>query len=86
MKKDFVKTSGNSCGLCKWHSQRMLRSGRDPIYEHFCGHPDAPLRANNLAESDSQILAGLLGRDLLEGVFIGKSCSTPGWCPVGAQD
>lgn len=86
MKEGFVKTSCSSCGLCKWHSQRMQRSGQHPIYEHFCGHPDAPLKANNLSKSDSQILADLLGRDLLDGVYIGKSSNTPGWCPVGAQD
>lgn len=84
MREGFVRStiSKNSCGLCKWHTQRMLRSGRDPIYEHFCQHNDAARTIdNNTPKSDLQILLNLEER----GVYIGKTSDTPSWCPIGEQ-
>jgi hypothetical protein len=28
-----------SCGLCKWHEQKMVYSGTNPVYDHFCSNP-----------------------------------------------
>jgi len=40
------------CTLCKWHGQRMAKSGLHPIYDHYCHH----VEAHDLAH-------GWIGRD-----------------------
>ena len=59
------------CGMCRHHSQSMQRSGRNPIYHHFCTHPNA-------GEGER---IGALRR----GHFIGESDHTPDWCPAGKE-
>ena len=64
-----ISASYRSCSGCKFHDRKMLMSGLDPVYEHFCKHPNV---------SDDGPLSDLLGRDRL----IGRSDHTPGWCPL----
>lgn len=60
--------SEQHCGLCRWHSQVMLKSGLDPVYEHRCVHPSHPPPAWYYD---------------LPGRYIGKSDITPlDWCPI----
>lgn len=56
-----------TCFGCKWHESRMRKSGRDPVYEHFCKHPaQAHMRVH-----------------LDPGAYIGTTDDTPlSWCPV----
>lgn len=58
------------CGLCQHHAQVMRKSGRDPIYEHFCTYPTpAPLLASK--------------GDVENAMYIGSEDVTPIWmCPV----
>lgn len=58
------------CSMCKYHSQRMMRSGRNPIYRHYCSHPD---------KKDDQNLKDYMYND--EGAFTGSRGIAPGWCP-----
>lgn len=32
--------SYESCSGCTFHKQKMIHSGRDPLYSHDCTHPD----------------------------------------------
>lgn len=70
----FTKTE-YSCGLCRYHKSHMQRSGRDPVYHHYCTHPDAEPKT---------CLVGIAALNSLEpdGRFIGRSELTPDWCPI----
>ena len=39
MEEGYYVNQYKSCGLCKWHQQKMIHSGRNPLYYHFCNHP-----------------------------------------------
>ena len=56
-----------TCAGCKYHSYRLRRSGRDPIYAHDCNHP--------LAEIKGGFLSGNLEPDIDDRLI------TPDWCP-----
>lgn len=62
-----LQLSETRCGLCQYHDQTMLRSGRHPIYEHFCTHPESGQSAYESRHN--------AGRE------IGRDDITPGWCP-----
>ena len=62
-----------SCGLCKWHRQTMVHSGRHPLYHHYCSHPDV---THDGFELVSPFVAEHDGR------FIGEGDRTPQWCPA----
>lgn len=34
------------CGGCKFHTRRMIHSGRNPLYYYYCGHPDNGMYRN----------------------------------------
>ena len=38
-REGYYQHTQKSCGLCKWHKQTMIHSGRNPLYHHFCNHP-----------------------------------------------
>ena len=54
------------CNGCDHHQQELFKSGREPVYWHYCNHA----RAN-----DELMLRGGRRR-------IGESSDTPEWCPV----
>lgn len=56
--------------MCKYHTQKMMRSGREPIYHHYCEHPD---KWNENFNSDFM--------ETNKGTFIGETSDTPHWCP-----
>lgn len=64
-----LQFSYQSCSGCKWHEQKMMKSGRDPEYWHYCQHPDTKFR--------DFIIQGEP-----DGCYIGKDDHTPPWCPV----
>jgi hypothetical protein len=55
-----------SCDGCKFHKREMLKSGRDPVYSHYCKNEEA--------------LCGL--KTTFGGRYIGDSDKVPSWCPV----
>lgn len=59
-----------SCMGCFHHDQRMIKSGLNPIYWHYCMHPSNP------PEMMGGNITGSAGR------LIGDSHVTPNWCPV----
>lgn len=60
-----------SCVLCKYHDQQMVRSGLNPVYRHYCTHPNAkPINEHPI------MLTYTPER------YIGQSSDTPQWCPV----
>lgn len=61
-----------SCFGCKWHGSTMLRSGLDPIYEHYCTHPTWKNDGRNVVWSVQAP----------KGRRIGRTDQTPTWCPV----
>lgn len=58
------------CNGCKYHSRRMIMSGRDPQYRHECEYP---------ADAKFGEYAGYLGHGSSE-------CVTPERCPVELYD
>jgi hypothetical protein len=65
-----VTRAWESCLGCTMHVQRMLKSGRDPEFEHFCKHP--------LVSTVNAAIVEVTGF----GNYIGESDDTPAWCPV----
>lgn len=63
-----IASQHQTCSLCKYHDQRMYKSGRNPEYDHYCKHLDSPRsRLAFWLESGT--------------AWIGKSDTTPKWCP-----
>lgn len=56
------------CGLCCYHDQRMIRSGMNPQYDHFCKHPD-------VLRQEPETMHRTHAR------HIGTHDRTPDWCP-----
>lgn len=74
MSKDYVGSkiytySERRCISCKYHHQRMFISGRNPIYHHYCEHPDI--------ESPSIIKTGRNFENMFGDRFIGEDAITP---------
>ncbi len=63
-----IASQHQTCGFCKYHDQRMQISGMNPVYDHYCKHPDSP-RSRLAFWHDSG------------SVWIGTSDHTPTWCP-----
>jgi hypothetical protein len=59
-----------SCLGCKWHSNELVLSGRNPIYDHFCSHSVA------IADDATYGIKNKRGRR------IGTDDTSPMWCPV----
>lgn len=57
-----------SCMGCRYHDQRMIKSGLHPLYWHYCLHPSNP---KMLMEGN---MFGEKGR------LIGSNHVTPMWC------
>ena len=59
----------NTCFNCEYLNRHMRRSGRDPIYENHCTHPD--------------IYSGTKRQLRAEGRYISQETPpiTPHWCP-----
>ena len=64
------------CGLCKYHFKRMFKSGRNPIYHHFCEHPGIDEKSVKQSKGLETI------NDLSSDRFIGETDITPDWCPI----
>lgn len=71
-----VTDSYLSCGLCRYHDQRLIHSGQRPLYWHYCTHPD------------SQPASSLRITIFLEerGRRIGENDRTPAWCPLKPEN
>lgn len=67
-----------SCLMCQYHRSRMIRSGRNQEYDHYCKHPTSVEWANEVAPLTigSPTKARLIRRG---------DARTPHWCPVAAQ-
>ena len=55
------------CRFCKYHQSNMVMSGRNPLYAHYCSHPDLP------DWSKSWVMKGWR--------MLGDDDYTPDWCP-----
>lgn len=64
------------CRSCQHHDNRLLKSGRNPIREHVCTHPN--FVGNN------QFMSSILGKT--NGKKIGNDSKTPRWCPFIATN
>lgn len=64
----IVTVSHESCLGCKWHEMIMWKSGRNPVYHHYCNHPDSKWEHKSFVDPRSS--------------WIGESNHTPAWCPV----
>ncbi len=36
-----IQTTSETCALCEFHRQRMVKSGANPEFVHSCQHPTA---------------------------------------------
>lgn len=61
------------CTGCLFERMLLRRSGTEPIYDHYCSHPQARLLAADFQQ-------GRDGPDI--GVHLGTTAQTPHWCPV----
>lgn len=79
MKKEGPTTNtftvtNTTCFDCKYHESNLMKSGKDPIYNHFCLHPES-------TETNENYTPLYLLLDDIKKVYIGKSSTTPEWCP-----
>lgn len=70
-----IKTEHRSCLGCMWLNRRMVRSGRDPEYDHRCDHPGVEHRTLGVS----------VELEWMNMNVIGTSDRTPGWCPFLAE-
>lgn len=74
--RDWRVYGYTSCMGCCHHDQTMIKSGRNPIYWHYCNHPDSKARPESgLAWTGLKLLPS-------KGRLIGENHVTPDWCPV----
>lgn len=58
----------DSCICCKWLHRRMIKSGRNPIYDNYCNEPSKRDRFYQYSN--------------VPGEWIGEEAKTPKWCPL----
>ena len=63
------------CSGCRHLERIMWRSGQNPIYQHYCKHPNA-------TAGDAFLLPKIKGAD---GELIGDSDVSPNWCPLWGE-
>lgn len=64
-----INRTEKRCGMCKYHENYMRHSGMNPVYDHYCSHPEATAETLFVFQHD-------------EGRHIGIEDETPDWCPV----
>ena len=67
-----IRTVQLHCPGCKYHTSKMVMSGRDPVYDHFCKHPESIEKYSHVGERD--------------GVWMGSTGITPWWCPYRKEN
>ncbi len=77
MYKEFTipEQKYKTCGLCPHYSSRLLKSGRNPIREYYCNHPNF--------DNYEDFMSSISGKR--DGRKIGENSNTPKWCPFLPQ-
>lgn len=68
-----IQLTDKVCGLCQYHKHDMIKSGLDPIYEHYCEHPD-------ILREESRYTQIRVNHPS-SGRLVGTKDRTPHWCP-----
>jgi hypothetical protein len=68
----LVASQHRTCCFCRYHDQRMQISGMNPVYDHYCKHPESPKNRYAFRHDGS--------------AWIGTSDMTPLWCPYLTGD
>lgn len=64
-----------SCTMCLHYNNKLLKSGLNPIREHYCTHPKF--------DGYEDFMSSSFGKR--DGRKIGKNSNTPKWCPFLPQ-